>query len=359
MNGLFKRWATAGFAAALAFATPILAAEDCIGFSPVIAQAQLVNGTWKVVSNGMWLMDFGAGATGQTNAIKSRDIIKHYGLNQQCFVGRPNAPMMYFKISGAYPSGSFPGQDAINLNPYNVKAVNIGGRWKVVDCSSWLLDFGTTAAGQTNAITAANLIRNNNLRTMCFVGRPNAPMMYFLRDANYRPSISLAVTLRSQETSMWCWAASGQMAMQFLGGSPTQCTQANNRFGRTDCCTIQRCPNPVASHACVTGGWPEFSRYGFSSNVTSNAALSWDEMWNQINCLRKPVAYSWAWTGGGGHMMVVRGAQIQQDGTRMVQINDPWAPCTGDTRWITYNAYVSLAGSYTHWNDYYNITKNP
>src|SRR5689334_22933545 len=44
---------------------------------------------------------------------------------------------------------------------------------------------------------------------------------------------SLAVPLRPQQTSMWCWAASGQMAMEFINSAraPAQCVQANNRFG--------------------------------------------------------------------------------------------------------------------------------
>src|SRR5215208_2563397 len=49
-----------------------------------------------------------------------------------------------------------------------------------------------------------------------------------------RPEVmaTQAVTLRPQETSMWCWAASGEMAMDFLGTDVSQCDQANKRFGR-------------------------------------------------------------------------------------------------------------------------------
>ena len=302
-------------------------------------------------------MDFGAGATGQANAIKSRDIIKHYGLNQNCYVGRPNAPMQYFKISGAYPSGSYPGQDAIAINPYNVQAKLVNGRWKVVDCNMWILDFGTnTATNQANAATAAALIKNNNLRSQCFVGRPNAPMMYWLRDAAWRPSVSLSITLRSQETNMWCWAASGRMTMEYLGHSVSQCVQANNRLGRTDCCAIAACPNPPTNDPCVQGGWPEYSKYGFTATNTSDAALSFAQLWEQFTCKGKPVAFSWHWPGGGGHMMVVRGAKILSDNTQMVLVSDPWSPCSGDVRWITYASYVQVAGDHTHWRDYYDIT---
>jgi hypothetical protein len=32
----------------------------------------------------------------QANAQRALDIVRHYGFSSQCFVGRPNAPMMYF-----------------------------------------------------------------------------------------------------------------------------------------------------------------------------------------------------------------------------------------------------------------------
>ena len=43
------------------------------------------------------------------------------------------------------------------------------------------------------------------------------------------------------------------------------------------------------------------------------------------------------------------------DGVNYVEINDPWSPCVGDHRFITYNAYVS-GSTYTHWDDFYDIT---
>lgn len=56
------------------------------------------------------------------------------------------------------------------------------------------------------------------------------------------PTESLNVTLHPQETGMWCWAASGQMVMDYLGHDVAQCVQANNRFSRTDCCQGGPCP---------------------------------------------------------------------------------------------------------------------
>jgi hypothetical protein len=114
-------------------------------------------------------------------------------------------------------------------------------------------------------------------------------------------------------------------------------------------------PNPP----CVIGGWPEFDEYGFTFQRTSSTALSWSqlrhELAQQSNCGKTPVAFTWAWTGGGGHMMVANG-YVTVDGGHFVSVLDPWSPCEGDARLITYDAYVSGA-DYTHWDDFYRIRK--
>jgi hypothetical protein len=343
-----RTWSALGLV--LLLAGVVHAQEDCLPVNPSQVEARRVNGRWKVVQGSNWLMDFGAS---QQNATRARDVIRHYQLTRQCFVRRPNPAMMYFRTAAGFPQGSMAGQDAIAVDPFNVRAKRVDGRWKVVDCGKRLLDFGSN---ETAARQAARLIRDNRLRWQVFVGRPNAPMQYWIADPalQEQTQVALNVALRPQETNMWCWAASGRMAMEFLGHDTAQCTQANRRFNRNDCCNIQRCPDPVDDHECVRGGWPEFSKYDFSSRHTSNAALSWDDLWDQIHCRRAPVAFSWHWPGGGGHMMVAHGLRVL-DGTRMVEVSDPWGPCDGDHRFITYAAYVEVAGNHTHWDDYYDI----
>ncbi len=151
--------------------------EDCLGFDPSKVQAKKIEGRWKVVDGDHWLLDFGAK---EGAAKKARDVIKFYGLNRICFVGRP-APsgkqlMMYLKIGNAVPVGAFPGEDSIPFNPANVAAKKAGGRWKVAEGSMWMLDFGISEA---NARKAVWIIKKYGFRFQCFVGRPNAPMMYF------------------------------------------------------------------------------------------------------------------------------------------------------------------------------------
>jgi hypothetical protein len=179
---------------------------------------------------------------------------------------------------------------------------------------------------------------------------------------------SLPVQRHAQETDNWCWAASGQMIMHYLGHDVSQCTQANTRFGRTDCCTIDLCPAPTEAptfdaagncNNCACPGWPQFDQFGFTFKRTNGTALSWSDLRSQVSnqqyCKKKPFAFSWGWTGGGGHMMVVKGF-VTLAGVDYVVILDPWAPCSGDERIITYADYVDRAGSYTHWDDFYDIT---
>ena len=163
---------------------------------------------------------------------------------------------------------------------------------------------------------------------------------------------------------MWCWAASGQMVMHYLGNNVSQCVQANNRFNRTDCCNIDLCPPPTETtcptpgyHPCACGGWPEFGKFGFNFKTTSSAALTWDQIRDQISrgqyCEGTPFCFTWKWNGGGGHMMVAMGYKTA-GGVNFVEVMDPWSPCVGDHKFITYNAYVSGA-TYTHWDDYYDV----
>ncbi|GEM_PF-2127581 len=147
--------------------------EDCIPFNPNIVQAQKVGSNWKVVAGSMWMLDFGAN---QANAQKAVEIIKYYNMDKQCFVGRPDAPMMYFTSGGKSPQGAFTGEDAISFNPANITASKIGGTWKVVDGSHSILDFGSKEA---EARIAVDIIRFYGFNKICFVGRPNAPMTYF------------------------------------------------------------------------------------------------------------------------------------------------------------------------------------
>lgn len=163
-------------------------------------------------------------------------------------------------------------------------------------------------------------------------------------------SFDLGVPLRAQETNVWCWAASGEMCMDFLGTNVSQCDSANKYTGRADCCNHPT-PGP-----CVTTGWPVFNKYSFTFDETNHAAITWDQVKDQTYCKKKPVAFVWWWVGGGGHVMVVRGYKTQ-GGQNYVYMDNPWAPNVGDIYYVTYSFYVSDPSDHTHGDDFYNLTK--
>ena len=151
--------------------------EDCVGFNPANVQARSVAGSWKVVDGGHWLMDFGTAAAQAKTAVK---VIQFYKMDTFCFVGRPGKKnlMKYFKSGATIPTGPFPGEDAIPFNPATVTAAQSTVGWRVVDGNHAMLSFG---ASQANALKAVAIIKKYGFRFICFVGRPNAPMMYFRR----------------------------------------------------------------------------------------------------------------------------------------------------------------------------------
>jgi hypothetical protein len=168
--------------------------------------------------------------------------------------------------------------------------------------------------------------------------------------------VDLPVELIPQTTSMWCWAASGEMTMKFLGRDITQCDQGNYATSNTNCCVAEQCPNPNEQSTCVQGGWPDYQHWQFDAEQTEDQALSWAELTGEL-LAKRPVAFSWRYEGGGGHMMVAHGF-LTVNGENKVRVLNPWPPCEGTTIVIAYDDFVARAGEYTHWNDFYDIQNN-
>ena len=162
--------------------------------------------------------------------------------------------------------------------------------------------------------------------------------------------------LRPQQTNNWCWAAVTQMLAQHVGNSVNQCDLANHRFGRTDCCNNQNlgsdCPK---TDACNMPGWLELDFAGVTFEESSTAR-TWAQVRSQIYCAKKPMGYAYGTPGVVGHVVVVKG-YITVAGTNYVILNDPWSPCVGSERLITYDEYADPTGTATHWNTWYNIAK--
>lgn len=122
------------------------------------------------------MLSFGPRAA---EAQRSADVIRHYRFTQQCFLGRPNASMTYWKRGNDVPSGNYADDDCIGNNPDSTQARFVGGQWKIVDGGHQMLAFGPR---ENEARQAEELIRHYRLNQQCFVGRPNASMTYWLSE---------------------------------------------------------------------------------------------------------------------------------------------------------------------------------
>ena len=157
---------------------PPFVPEDRISLNPANVAAIQVAGRWKVADGSHWILDTAGDHAAAQRAVA---IIKHYGLAFICFVGRPSCPgeqpMQYWLTgSGHAPSGAMAGEDSIPFNPAHISVRQIGQRWKVADGNNWLLDFGP---GEGNAKAALYFLKLYGFNRMCFVSRPNPPMVYF------------------------------------------------------------------------------------------------------------------------------------------------------------------------------------
>ncbi|MCX5683313.1 MAG: hypothetical protein NT049_06475 [Planctomycetota bacterium] len=149
-------------------------AEDIISFDPVRTEVRQLEGHWKVVCGETWLMDFGDREAQARLALR---IVRHYGLNQQCYVGSPTRVLSYYLISGRPPEGPCEGEDAIAFDPARAEVRQIGGHWKIVQGDLWLIDFGR----EIDARQSLAMIQRYQFNFMCFVGRPDPRMTYFRR----------------------------------------------------------------------------------------------------------------------------------------------------------------------------------
>ena len=138
----------------------------------------------------------------------------------------------------------------------------------------------------------------------------------------------------AQQTSEWCWVASGQITMNSIRPNSVQrqCEAVSRVVrarggGDVDCCkrnTPQKCR--------ITNKAPPYAEYKFDFRSTSGdvlvnvirRALPWKEVKEQIHCEKKPFAFSrmFAPSYGSGHMMVAYGYE-EKRGEKLVYFFDP------------------------------------
>jgi hypothetical protein len=76
-------------------------------------------------------------------------------------------------------------EDCIAFTPGALRVQNVSGRWKIVEGTHWVADFGSNRAAADQGLA---IIQRYGFTSQCFVARPNPPMTYWRR-GDHVPSL--------------------------------------------------------------------------------------------------------------------------------------------------------------------------
>jgi len=115
-----------------------------------------------------------------SEAKKTKSLPDHSPLRDEplLLVGRPDPSFTYLLVGQNAPSGPMSGEDCVSFNPATTEVKQVNGRWKIVDGSHWMFDFGSNRA---EAEQALKVIKKYGFRYSCFVGRPDPSFTYMRR----------------------------------------------------------------------------------------------------------------------------------------------------------------------------------
>ncbi|MFJ4102857.1 papain-like cysteine protease family protein [Amycolatopsis japonica] len=156
-----------------------------------------------------------------------------------------------------------------------------------------------------------------------------SPVTATAATAAYPDSYENDISMRVQEHSMWCWAASGSTLAAFHGVSVSQtkfCQYVHGGTGTT--CADE-------------GAWlreiqPAFEKLGFSSSGTTSKSVSYETIQRELSSGR-PIPTDIHWRSGGGHIQLLYG--YDKDG-ELIYWGDP-GPDSERYNWGTYDYYLS------------------
>ena len=155
---------------------PILVAkpfkEDCININPSQVTVERKNGRWKLVQENMWILDAGSN---RNEMLRARQIVQRYGLDKQCFVGRPNPSLQYWLADNKSPQGGIPGEDCVSINPNGLTVSRSGSIYRVLSNGNHI-PFSAPSEAEAKEIIA--VVKYYGFTKSCFVGRPDPSMAY-------------------------------------------------------------------------------------------------------------------------------------------------------------------------------------
>ncbi len=131
-----------------------------------------------------------------------------------------------------------------------------------------------------------------------------------------------------QEQSQWCWAAVGQVLLDYYGHTFSQCAIAEytrknaswHDFGDADCCVD---PTKGCNYwnylSSSSGGVSDIVKAFGNLPSKSAGAMTTSQVAQEIDVQGRPFVARWGWKSGGGHFVVVHGQAGE-----MISYMNPW-----------------------------------
>jgi len=148
--------------------------KRCVCFNPKTAKISSMGKYWIIGDRKNRIFSIGFVFGDRQEAERALRIIKHYGMNKACFVGKPPS-FKFLLVSGRAPVGPFRGEDCIKFNPNRLKVKKINKRWHIVEGNYDVIDFGPQ---KSEALAALGFIKYYGFSHICFVGRPGPSFEY-------------------------------------------------------------------------------------------------------------------------------------------------------------------------------------
>jgi hypothetical protein len=156
--------------------------------------------------------------------------------------------------------------------------------------------------------------------------------------------------MEPQARPNWCWAATAKSTSVFYlpSSSWTQCTVANGALERSDCCDS-------GYYVACDVPWHLDSALMVTDNfVSMTGPLTNEQVIAELQAGR-PLGARVAWSGGGGHFVVIYGYSFIMQVPRFT-IADPIYGVQGTPTWSFANNYMG-SGTWTH--SYYTKANGP
>ncbi|MEM7766736.1 MAG: toll/interleukin-1 receptor domain-containing protein [Pseudomonadota bacterium] len=155
-------------------AAPFPGTEDCLRYTSGFTVREQ-SGAWQLRSGSALVQTVAS----REEAMTLLRLITEYGLTEQCFVGRPDPGLSYWKTrEGALPS--LPGiadPDCLNVQGSNLSVRVRGGMSLVMDGARSMMRFRE----REKAETAVAILQHYGASEICYVGRPGPSMTYLKR----------------------------------------------------------------------------------------------------------------------------------------------------------------------------------